>query len=104
MHSPTGNITKALQVLAKFEELVHAEYVHLDIAGKQVLLNPGILPATTEERRIWMKEAFLYFKFKAANEFDETCETLAFSSASDGKVIERFTMAELQNAKGTVVS
>jgi hypothetical protein len=102
MQTPSGNITKALQVLAKFEELVHAGFVSIDIEGKQVIVNPNVLPKNAAEKKFWMKEAFLYFKFKAVGEFDEHKEMLTITSSTDGSLIDRCTMDELHKVPDPV--
>lgn len=96
MTKQSNNITKALQVLAKFEELVKAQVVWISIQEKKVVISESIIPGDQAAKKYWMKEAFLYFKFKAVSDFDENEDELRFISAHDGRLIARIKMEEIK--------
>lgn len=86
---PTGNLANTLKVIAKFEELMHANVIALDIPGHTLLVKSEIIPSNQEARNKWKREATLYFAFKAAGEFNHEEDTLHIKDKDTGKLLQQ---------------
>ncbi len=93
-----GDITKALQVLGKFEALRNAGALKLSIEKKAMFIDGDKIPRDDQTRYYWYREAFLYFKFKALSDFDEHKDPLTFFDKKTGKKIASLNLEELEES------
>ncbi len=93
-----GDITKALQILGKFEELRNTGALELSIEKKTIFIDENKIPRKDQKRYYWYREAFLYFKFKALSDFDEHKDPLTFIDKKTGKKIISLNRKELEEA------
>jgi|GEM_PF-3251304 len=93
-----GDITKALQVLGKFESLRDEGAVEIYIENKSMAIDKDRIPRENQMKYHWYREAFLYFKFKALSEFDENKDILRFIDRKTGKEIISLNRDELEEA------
>jgi len=93
-----GDITKALQVLGKFEALRNAGALELSIEKKTIFIDGDKIPREDQKSYYWYREAFLYFKFKALSDFDEHKDPLTFIDKKTGKEIITLNRKELEEA------
>ncbi len=91
-----GDITKALQVLGKFEALRNAGALELRIEEKVMEIDEDRIPRDDQKKNYWYREAFLYFKFKALSDFDEYKDQLTFIDKKTGKEIIALNREELE--------
>ena len=93
-----GDITKALQVLGKFEALRNAGVLELSIEKKVMSIDAEKIPSEEQKKYYWYREAFLYFKFKALSDFDEYKDQLTFIDKNTGREIIALNREELEEA------
>ncbi len=93
-----GDITKALQVLGKFEALRNAGVLELSIEQKVMSIDAEKIPSEEQKKYYWYREAFLYFKFKALSDFDEYKDQLTFIDKNTGREIIALNREELEEA------
>jgi len=96
-----GDITKALQVLGKFEALRNAGALELRIEEKAMAIDEDKIPRDYQKKNYWYREAFLYFKFKALSDFDENKDQLTFIDMKTGKEIIALNREELEEVAST---
>ncbi len=94
-----GDLTKALQVLGKFEEIRSKGELELDFTKKQFKINPTLLPGENDALQTWYREAFLYYKFKALSAFDENRDAILFTNMNNGHSIARIALKDLGKEK-----
>lgn len=85
----SGNLASTLKVIAKYEELLHAQVIDLDIPNHTLLVNPEIIPAKEEAQDKWKREVTLYFAFKAAGEFNHEKDTLTIKDKNSGQLLQQ---------------
>lgn len=93
-----GDITKALQVLGKFEALRNDGAVEINVKNKSIAIDEDRIPREDQKKYYWYREAFLYFKFKALSEFDENKDLLTIIDRKTGKEIISLNREELEEA------